>query len=530
MNDTDEPDKSMQASHFETIDALVALLRVNPNSKQKWHALFQCCYLSDDLQTALSHALALMPRLVSPEDVLLPIGRFLLRHGFHDAAVTLFEAIVREEPDARHAHSDLIVHTQLYGCDDDAVREYRLWNERFVAPLARLSNEAKTSQELERPLRIGFVSNDFAGNHSLNAVMVPWFMYKERRLNRYIFYSNCRHNTPIHRVFLEAADVFVDVDDLTDEQFAVRIRQDQIDILVDFISHGTPNRLLTYARKPAPIIVSWGALGVPTGAETVDYIITDKIAVPPASVGLYREKIAYLPHVSMAWCPPRSAPKVEMAPPNLHKDVVFGNLTRIVKFQKETIDLWAGVLRRVPNAKMLLKDQRLTSQNAKRIASMFRQCGIGDDRLILREGTDQAHHLEAYNDVNIVLDCYPQTGGISTLEALWMGVPVVTYCHPVKPSGRWGRHMLENIGLSSLVLDTKEAYVATAAFLAERADQRNVLRRNLRQRVAGSPLCDVEDFQRGVAAAFDQMWRRYCSNQPPDTFAIDKSYDPKMNR
>jgi predicted O-linked N-acetylglucosamine transferase (SPINDLY family) len=511
----------MQASQIAKINGLVTLLRANPNSKQGWRALFWSCYLSDDLHTALSHALALIPRIMSPGDALLPIGQFLLRHGFHDAAVTLFEAIVKEEPDARLTHSDLIVHKQLYGCDDDAAREYRRWNERFVAPLARLSEAAKTSQELGRPLRIGFVSNDFAGNHSLNAVMAPWFMFKEKRSDSYIFYSNFRHNTPFHQLFLEAADVIADVDDLTDEQFADKVRQDRIDILVDLVSHGARNRLLTYARKPAPIIVTWAGLGMSTGAETIDYLIADKILVPPASVGFYREKIAYLPHVSMAWCPPRSAPSVEPASPRHQKGVVFGNLTRVVKFQNETIELWASVLHRVPNAKMLLKDQRLIGQSAKRILSMFSQYGIGGERLILREGTDQAQHLAAYSDVDIVLDSIPQNGGISSLEALWMGVPVVTYRHPTKLSARVGLCIMEKIGLPALVADTEEGYVALAEFLAANPEQRVALRHSLRQRVRMSPLCDVESFQRGIAAAFHVMWGRYCSNQPPETFSVD---------
>ncbi|MGH6619563.1 MAG: hypothetical protein ACREF6_08460, partial [Alphaproteobacteria bacterium] len=202
---------------------------------------------------------------------------------------------------------------------------------------------------------------------------------------------------------------------------------------------------------------------------------------------------------------------------------VFGNLTRVVKFRQETIALWAQVLHRVPDAKLLLKDRRLDGVNAQRILSMFERQEIGAERLILKEGSSQSEHLAAYGDVDIVLDCVPQSGGVSTLEALWMGVPVISLWHPTKPTGRFGGYILSKFGLPALATDCEDDFIALAERLARSPDVLGTLRRGLRPRLARSPLCDAQTFQRGVAAAFRQMWIRYCNNQEPESFTVSAS-------
>lgn len=497
--------------------------RIPPQQWQWWCALFRAYGQMGDVSGALSFALSSISKFEHPERIFLPLGMMLHMDGMHDAAAAIYEKILVRQPNARRTHSELLVHHQFYGLDHNAWAEFRLWNERFVVPLSKERERAATSPVLGRPLRIGFISNDFAGDHSLNTVMLPWFGSKGCRSDTYVLYSNGRGSAPPRQQFRSAADVFIDIKNFSDEDLDARVRQDNIDILVDMISHGEHNRLLTYARKPAPIISSWIGTGIATGIETVDYLFADEILVPRATAARYREKIVYLPRAAMVWCPPRSAPAVGYVPSLTHGHVVFGNLTRIVKFRQETIELWAQVLHRVPESKLMLKDHRLQEINARRILSMFERCSIGPERLIMKQGSSQAEHLAAYNDVDIVLDCFPQNGGVSSLEALWMGVPVISLCHPMKPSGRVGRYILENIGLPALATNTESRFVDLAERLARSPDLLVPLRRNMRQRLGRSPVCDVEAFQRHVEAAFHQMWERYCGDQSPESFTVGSS-------
>lgn len=500
-----------------------AVERRTPGHWKWWCALFLAYERTGDVSEALSSALRTISNISKPEEMFLPVGRMLHMNGMHDAAVAIYEKILVHQPDARLTHGELLVHYQLYGRDDDARREAERWNDRFILPLSNNCTRATTLPEIGRPLRIGFVSNDFAGDHSLNTVMAPWFGPKEHRSDEYFLYSNQRHLTLPHGLFLDAAAAFVAVKDFSDEDLDARIRQDGIDILVDMISHGEHNRLLTYARKPAPIIVSWIGTGIPTGVATVDYILADKGLVPSETIARYREKVVHLPQAAMVWCPPKAAPPIGPAPSSKRGYVVFGNLTRVVKFQRETIELWARVLHRVPGSKLMLKDRRLQGENARRILSMFERCAIEPRRLILKQGSSHMEHLATYNEIDIVLDCFPQNGGVSSLEAVWMGVPVLSICHPTKPSGRVGRYILESVGLPALVTATEDEFVGLAEQLARNPDLLAPLRGKLRRSLARSPLCDAEAFQRNIAAAFRHMWKRYCSNQKPESFTVEAS-------
>lgn len=503
------------------VEMLVRQLVRQPADTRGWYALFKACYHLGDVTPALSLALDWIPRTLDVERVFHPIGRLLHVNGLHDAAVAIYEKILSCDPDARQTHSDLLIHKQLCGMDEaDAFAELDRWNDRFVKPLLRSSTPAMTPRDPDRPIRIGFVSNDFGGDHSLNSAMAPWFLNKAERHDTYFFYSNRPDDGADHKLFVDAADFFVNISGLSDAAVDRRMREDCIDILVDMVGHMDNSRLLAYARKPSPIIVSWIGIGIPTGVEAVDYFFADDIRVPRVSCGRYKEKVVYFPGTAMAWCPPASAPTVGPVPSVGSGCATFGNLSRVVKIQRETVALWARVLDRVPGSSFLLKDSRIVGQNQRRLSALFGEFGIPLERLIYRTGSSQREHLATYNEIDIVLDCFPQQGGVSSLEALWMGVPVVSYCHPVMPAGRVGRFILENIGLPALAVDAQDAYVDIAAFLARQPEKLSALRGSLRQRMQRSAICNVEAFQRHVDLAFRTIWRRYCNGEPAVSFTV----------
>ena len=192
---------------------------------QWWCALVRTYGQLGNISEALSFALASIPQVEDPESVFLPLGTMLYMDGMHDEAAAVYEKILLCQPSARRTHSELRVLRQLYGLDDVAQSEFERWNESFVAPLARQFTRASTPREIGRPLRVGFVSNDFVGDHSLNTVLAPWFIGNGRRSDTYVLYSNGLDPSPPHGLFLDAADMFTDVSRFSDEDLDARIAE-----------------------------------------------------------------------------------------------------------------------------------------------------------------------------------------------------------------------------------------------------------------------------------------------------------------
>jgi predicted O-linked N-acetylglucosamine transferase (SPINDLY family) len=498
-----------------------AALIEQPEHLGTWLQYLHLAYLTGHVEHAIETILAAVPGVALPEPIFLPLARILHYNGLHDEAVRIFEAILKTQPDARQTHSDYLIHKQLSGLDDaDALAEYARWNDRFVKPIAQRSRRAETDKQLNRQLHIGLVANDFAGGHSLNASMAPWMPREKNPDFTYCLYANSPPAMKVHPVFEANADSLVNVFDLSDEALNQRIRADGIDILVDMCGHMDHNRLLTYARKPAPIVVSWIGIGIPTGVEAVAYFVADRHRVPPGTIKDYREKVVFLPGAGMPWLPPYKTPDVRPAPYFRNGFVTFGNLSRIVKIQKETVDLWANVLHAVPGSKFCLTDVRMGGMNFRRISDLFAVAGVPPERLILKSETAQFEHLSAYNDLDIVLDTYPQHGGISTLEATWMGVPTVSYQWSQRTTCHVASWIMGEVGLPELIASSPRKFVEIARTLSGHMEMLNSIRSGLRHRLLASPICDHKRFRCSLYAAFREMWRRYCLGLPAESFSV----------
>lgn len=499
---------------------LGALLKVAPESKESWMRYLSAAATLDRIEDGVETVLACVSEVPEPESTFLPIARILYQNGWISHGYKIYQEILQCDVAARQTHSEILVYKHLYGhSDNDAFEEYSRWNDKFVHPLVGLAPPATTDKNPNRLLRIGFVAIDFGGEHSLNRAMAPWFTHRNRISHEYICYSSGSGSDHIHPVFRKNADEFLDVSTWSDADLNDRIRADKIDILVDMTGHMGGNRLLAYAPKPAPIIVSWVALGLATGIEVMDYFLADEYRVRPEMTDQYRENVVFLPGSGMPWSAPKAAPDV-MPPPILRKGFAsFGNLSRVVKFQPEAIALWAEVLKAVPNSTFTFKSVKLAGKNVARLLSSFEEAGVSRERLIFRPWSDQATHLDAYNDIDVMLDSFPEQGGISGLEAVWMGVPIISY-EPSEYRCHAGSRILNQVGLPDLVTAEKEQYVEIAKLLAQRPDLLTGLRKTLRTRLSNSVFCDGPRFMRGVERAFSEMWRRYCADLPATNFAV----------
>jgi len=327
-----------------------------------------------------------------------------------------------------------------------------------------------------------------------------------------VCYSGVASGDAVTREIISRTDEWRPIHALSDEAVAAQIRADRIDILVDLSGHTAGNRLLVFARKPAPVqVTAWGhATG--TGLPAMDYLFSDPVVVPEAVRPLFAEAIydlpCFIPYQPFTEAPPISEPLA-----NSRGFVTFGCLNRLSKVSPATFRLWAHILHAVSGSRLLLKDRALDdpAQHA-RVHDALAQHDIGPGRIELRGASSWGQHLATFNEVDIALDPFPQNGGISTWEALWMGVPVVAKLGNSVPS-RLSAAILAGIGLADWVADGEDEYLALAIRKSSDIATLARLRKELRVCIMASAAGNPRSYTRAVEDAYRTMWRRWCDKQ-----------------
>ena len=292
------------------------------------------------------------------------------------------------------------------------------------------------------------------------------------------------------------------------EEIAACIRADEIDILVDLAGHTQNNCLPVLAYKPAPVQVTGIGYFNTTGLPAIDYMLSD-VHVDPIETTepSFTEKMIRLPHSHFCYVLPEELPPV--APPPMERSgfVTFGSFNNFNKVTDEVLRLWKEVLDAVPRSRLLVKSKLLASaEGRERAAERFSRCGISTERVEMRAFSRD--HLAEYGDMDIALDTFPYTGGITTCEALAMGVPVVTL-RGASHGARFGESLLTNANLTELIADTPADYVQIASTLASAPETLAALRTNLRTILAHAPLTDARTYVRDVEAAYAEIWERF---------------------
>ncbi len=361
-----------------------------------------------------------------------------------------------------------------------------------------------------RRIRIGYLSANFS-RHSVGYFVEPVIRHHDRR--RYEIF--CYYNHPLAdettaRMRRDAA-VWRDVADATDDAVERLIRDDGIDILVDLAGHSKGNRLGVFARKPAPIQMTW--LGYPgtTGLEAVDFRITDAVADPAPDAQLWHtEQLLRIDDLFLCYQPAQDSPPVSTRDGAVAQ-VVFCSFNNIAKLNREMIRVWAGILAAVPGSRIVLKSAALTySETRDRVLECFESQGVDAQRVDMQGWiSDRNHHLEFYSGMDIALDTFPYNGTTTTCEALWMGVPVVSLAGNVHMS-RVGATLLKCAGLRELVAGSTQDYADLAIALAHDQPRRAALRASLRDRLRSSPLLDHAGFTAKLERLYRQSWQAWC--------------------
>lgn len=403
------------------------------------------------------------------------------------------------------------------------------WGRLYQAQAASRLPAPSTSRIPGRPLRIGYVALNFAGGPR-RLFLTHLLEHRDREAFETICYSADPAEASPPPPLRYAADRWRTTAGLSDEALVALIRADQIDILVDLDGHSNGNRLRAFALKPAPVQVSWIGYFHTTGLPAMDAIFMDAVMVRPGEDGRFVEQVVRLPHSRFCYRAPDCAGSVA-PPPSLRQGAItFGSFNLIAKLNPRVIQVWSRVLQAVPASRLLLKSINLSDPVVcRRLEEAFAAHGIGRDRLELRGPSSHAAMFEEYGDVDIALDPFPFTGGITSCEALWMGVPIVTMPGE-RPVSRQTAGLLEVLGLTELIVGDEEEYVRIAMALASDAERLLGLRTGLRPRMAASPLCDSAGMMGRVEAAYRRLWQEWCARPgaqasalPPVATAADQA-------
>ncbi len=355
-------------------------------------------------------------------------------------------------------------------------------------------------------LRIGYVSPDFR-RHPVSDFFLPIVEAHDREAVEVFCYAEVHRPDVVSERIRTRADHWTQTTGMDDRALADRIREDGIDVLVDLAGHTAGNRLRTFTLRPAPIQATYLGYFATTGLAAMDYWISDPVLTPEDTIELATETIFRLPRCCLAYAPPTDAPDVRPRPDAA--PLTFGSFNDLSKVSGEAIALWSAVLERCPEARMAIKARQLTDPaERQRLVEAFARHGIAASRILLSGPTPGiAEHLALYGEIDIALDTVPRTGGATTAEALWMGVPVVTLAGR-RFIERLSATMLDACGLGDLVTTDSDAYVERAVSLAQDVDERRRLRRTLRPRLASSPLADARGLARSLESAYRSMVSR----------------------
>jgi len=462
----------------------------------------------------LERALAGNNRLV---DVHCDLGGELYLWGRYDEGRAHFERAMALDP-TNHGVLSALLFCLHYQPDVPAVelaRLHRLYGERFESPLRRGWRPHDNDPNAERPLRVGFVSADFR-RHPVGYFMVDVLAALDRsQVHPYLYANQGVHDDFTER-FQASAHVWCEVKGMNDDALAERIRQDGIDILVDLSGHTAGERLLVFARKPAPVQVSWlGYLGS-TGLKAMDYILADPWALPVGEEDQFTETPWRLPETYICFTPPQANVEEGPLPALADGRITFGCFNNLAKVTDRVIACWARILHAVPGSRLYLKNKQLGAADTRaEVAARFGRHGIDAGRLVM-EGqiASREEHLRAHQRIDLALDPFPYPGITTTVETLWMGVPVLTLKGDRFLSHQ-GETILHNAGLPDWIATDEDDYVAKAAAYAADLSSLAALRGRLRGQLVASPLCDAPRFARHLEQAFRGMWRTWCGQRAP---------------
>jgi len=467
----------------------------------------------DQAEATYRRALALQPH--SPE-VCRNLAGILLDQGQVDDAIEAYRRALQFQPEHAATHSDLILTLHLQSDQDGhaVAEEHRRWGERFSDPFRSSLHPHLHDRSPERRLRIGYVSPDFC-DHVLGRNLRPLFHHHDHQQFEILCYAGATQPDGFTEDFRQHADQWRSTVGVADDAFAEMIRQDGVDILVDLNQHMAGNRLPMFSRQPTPVQVSFAGYPASAGVEAIPYRISDRyleseMASELRSPSPQLRSAERILLIDSFWCYDPCGIEVEVngLPARESGNITFGCLNNFCKVNEQALSLWAQVLGKVTDSRLIL----LTSvgSHRQRAREFLEKKGIESHRVDFVEFRPRREYLKLYHRLDIILDTFPYNGHTTSLDALWMGVPVVSLAGET-PVSRAGLSQLSNLGLPEWVAHSESEYVKIAEKLAGDLPRLAQLRSTLRERMENSVLMDAPRFARQVEEAYRKMWKRWCA-------------------
>jgi predicted O-linked N-acetylglucosamine transferase (SPINDLY family) len=339
-----------------------------------------------------------------------------------------------------------------------------------------------------------------------------WSRHDRERIEVYAYFNNVNGDAITQRL-RGYVDGWLECGEMSDAALAQRIYEDAVDILVDLSGHTGGNRLQVFARKPAPVQVSWLGYPTTTGVSAIDYRISDWEVDPAGYEGHSVERLVRMSSSYYCYRAGAQAPELAALPARRTGHVTFGSFNNLAKVSGALLQLWGRILQALPQSRLLLKSKTLLDHGVRRrVLERMSEAGIDVERVRLHGWSrESGEHLSLYGEVDIGLDTYPYNGATTTCEALWMGVPVITL-KGASHASRMGASLLKAAGLAQFVATSEEQYVRLAVELADQLERLEQLRAGMRERLRDSALLDEAGFTRELERAYRQMWQSWCES------------------
>jgi predicted O-linked N-acetylglucosamine transferase (SPINDLY family) len=438
------------------------------------------------------------------------LGNMLCEQHQFAEAITHYHKAMEIKPDYLLASNMLFCanyHPDL--SSEELYAYYCEYEAHFAKALYGEWRPHANDRDPQRRLKVGYVSPAFR-NHSSRHFMQPLLAHHDHSQVEVYAYAQLIGVDEVTASYQGDANHWIPTNEMSDAALTERIRADGIDILVDVAGHTGDNRLLVFARKPAPVSLHWLDFGYTTGLTAIDYYLTDAPTVPPGAEAYFSEQPWRLPTPAYAYRPREGMGEEGPLPASSKGHITFGTLTRAVRLNYKLVRAWSALLNAVPDAHLIINSSNFKSPAMQdQLAERFMAYGIARERLEIGYSSPP---WDVLRNIDIGLDCFPHNSGTTLFETLYMGIPFVTLAN--RPSvGCLGASILHGAGHPEWIAETEDEYIAKAVALAQDIPALVALRSQLRIQMQQSPLMDEVGFTRAVEQAYRQMWQQWCESK-----------------
>lgn len=433
-------------------------------------------------------------------------------HGQTADAIEYYERALAVKPDYADAYSNMLFAMQYSERVDtrEMFQAHLNYAVRFERGLKKNWVRHTNCLDSERKLKVGYISADF-NHHAVAYFITPVLASHDKdKFEVFAYYNGTRRDQFTDHI-IDAVNHFKFVKPYSDEQLAEQIRIDEIDILVDLSGHTAGNRLLVFARKTAPIQVTWLGYFGTSGLEAMDYRFTDAFMDPPGFADeIHTESLVRLPHFS-PFKPHVNSPDINVLPVLSSGRFTFASMNNLAKLNERVIELWSRILKAIPNSVLYLCNVG-DAKTEDIVLNKFERHGISKTRLFLQAWMPMEDYLALHHEIDLALDPFPYNGGTITNHSLWMGVPVITLASD-RSVGRIGASLMNRVNLPEMIAHTEQEYVDIAINFSQDLQRLNQLRTGMRQRLDVNLDASILTLTKSVESEYSAMWRKWCASQ-----------------